>query len=76
MYACVVDTFEDSKIYTRTCSLSGRLFIIATPVGNLGDLSERAKQALESADLILAEDTRVTIKLINHLGLKLSLIHI
>lgn len=50
--------------------MSGRLFIIATPVGNLGDLTERAKQALQSADLVLVEDTRVTIKLINHLGLK------
>ncbi|MBX9877380.1 MAG: 16S rRNA (cytidine(1402)-2'-O)-methyltransferase [Candidatus Obscuribacterales bacterium] len=53
--------------------MSGRLFIIATPVGNLGDLTERAKQALASADLILVEDTRVTIKLINHLGLKKKL---
>lgn len=53
--------------------MSGRLYIIATPVGNLGDLTERAKKALESADLILAEDTRVTIKLINYLGLKKKL---
>ncbi len=68
--ACVVDTFEDSEIYMETGKLSGRLFIIATPVGNLGDLTGRAKEALESADLILVEDTRVTIKLINHLGLK------
>jgi len=50
--------------------LSGRLFIIATPIGNLGDLTQRAKEALTESELILAEDTRVTIKLLNHLGLK------
>lgn len=50
--------------------MSGRLFIIATPIGNLNDLSLRTKEALDEAEIILAEDTRVTIKLLNHLELK------
>ena len=47
-----------------------RLMVVATPIGNLGDLTDRAREALASADLIAAEDTRVTMKLLNHLGLK------
>jgi 16S rRNA (cytidine1402-2'-O)-methyltransferase len=54
--------------------LSGRLFIIATPIGNLKDVTIRAREALSEADFVLAEDTRVTIKLLNHLGLKKKLI--
>lgn len=54
--------------------MSGRLFIIATPIGNLGDLTLRAREALSESDLILAEDTRVTIKLLNHLGLKKKMV--
>lgn len=46
------------------------LYIVATPIGNLGDLSPRAAAVLEAADFIAAEDTRVTLKLLNHLGLK------
>ncbi len=54
--------------------MSGRLFIIATPIGNLGDISERQKVCLSTCDLILAEDTRVTIKLLNHLGIKKQMV--
>lgn len=54
--------------------MSGRLFIIATPIGNLKDVTIRATEALSEADFVLAEDTRVTIKLLNHLGLKKKLI--
>ncbi len=50
--------------------MSGRLFIIATPIGNLKDISSRTKEALIESDLLLAEDTRVTIKLLNHLQIK------
>ncbi len=50
--------------------MSARLFIIATPIGNLGDLTPRAKEALEESEVVLAEDTRVTIKLLNHFGIK------
>ncbi|MFP6678579.1 MAG: 16S rRNA (cytidine(1402)-2'-O)-methyltransferase [Dehalococcoidia bacterium] len=46
----------------------GTLFIIGTPIGNLGDLSPRAADTLRSVDLIVAEDTRVTRKLLNHLN--------
>src|SRR5690349_14882924 len=42
------------------------LYVVATPIGNLGDLSPRAAETLRDADLILAEDTRVTGKLLAH----------
>jgi len=54
--------------------LSARLFIISTPIGNLKDISTRVKEALESANVVLAEDTRVSLKLLNHLDLKKKLI--
>ena len=47
----------------------GRLVIIATPIGNLGDMSPRAIESLKACDLILAEDTRQTKKLLSHFGL-------
>lgn len=50
--------------------MSGRLYVVGTPIGNLGDFSPRAAQVLADADFIAAEDTRVTLKLLNHLGLK------
>lgn len=50
--------------------MAGTLYLVATPIGNLGDLSPRAAQTLAEADFIAAEDTRVTVKLLNHLGLK------
>src|SRR5919107_5726253 len=46
------------------------LYVVATPIGNLGDLSARAADVLRRADLILAEDTRVTGKLLAHIGTK------
>ncbi|MEO9601314.1 16S rRNA (cytidine(1402)-2'-O)-methyltransferase [Parasphingorhabdus sp.] len=46
------------------------LYIVATPIGNLGDLSRRAEEILGIADIILVEDTRVTGKLLNHIGKK------
>ena len=50
--------------------MSGTLYLVATPIGNLGDFSPRAMETLENADFIAAEDTRVTMKLLNFLGLK------
>ena len=47
-----------------------KLYVVGTPIGNLGDLSARAVQTLETCDFIAAEDTRVTLKLLNHLGIK------
>ncbi len=48
----------------------GKLMIVGTPIGNLGDFSPRALQALADCDFIAAEDTRVTVKILNHFGLK------
>jgi 16S rRNA (cytidine1402-2'-O)-methyltransferase len=53
--------------------LAPGLHIVATPIGNLGDLSARAADTLRRADLILAEDTRVTAKLLNHIGHKAAM---
>lgn len=48
----------------------GKLYITATPIGNLGDMSPRAVQVLKDADLIAAEDTRNTLKLLNHFDIR------
>ncbi|MEX2298269.1 MAG: 16S rRNA (cytidine(1402)-2'-O)-methyltransferase [Dongiaceae bacterium] len=49
---------------------TGTLAIVATPIGNLGDITKRAIETLAAADLVLCEDTRVTGRLLAHLGLK------
>jgi 16S rRNA (cytidine1402-2'-O)-methyltransferase len=54
-------------------SLRPGLYVVATPIGNLGDLSARAADTLRNCDLILAEDTRVTGKLLAHIGAKSSM---
>lgn len=51
-------------------AMSGKLYIVGTPIGNLGDLSARAIDVLKNADFIAAEDTRVALKLLNYLNLK------
>jgi len=50
------------------------LYIIGTPIGNLGDLSYRAAETLRSVDLVACEDTRQTLKLLNHLGIRVPLL--
>ena len=50
--------------------MSGILYLVPTPIGNLGDISQRMADTLSGADFIAAEDTRVTVKLLNHLGIK------
>ena len=54
--------------------MAGMLYLVPTPIGNLGDISPRCRETLEAADFIAAEDTRVTLKLLNHLGIKKSLV--
>ena len=51
-------------------SRSGRLLVVGTPIGNLGDLSPRATAALRDSDLVVAEDTRVAARLLSSLGLR------
>lgn len=50
--------------------MAGTLYLVATPIGNLGDFSPRAVETLEKSDFIAAEDTRVSAKLLNHFGIK------
>ena len=54
--------------------MAGMLYLVPTPIGNLGDISVRCRETLEQADFIAAEDTRVTLKLLNYLGIKKSLV--
>lgn len=54
--------------------MSGKLYLVGTPIGNLGDFSPRAAQALRDADFIAAEDTRVTMKLLNHFDMRKPLV--
>ncbi|HOE13413.1 MAG TPA: 16S rRNA (cytidine(1402)-2'-O)-methyltransferase [Candidatus Saccharicenans sp.] len=55
-------------------SQKGRLFVVSTPIGNLEDISQRARRVLGEVEAIACEDTRQTIKLLNFLGLKKRLI--
>lgn len=50
--------------------MSGKLYVVGTPIGNLGDFSPRAVETLRQVDFIAAEDTRVTVKLLNHFEIK------
>lgn len=52
----------------------GTLYIVGTPIGNLNDLSDRVKDVLAKADILLVEDTRVSAKLLNHLDLKKQMV--
>ncbi|MGM9522408.1 MAG: 16S rRNA (cytidine(1402)-2'-O)-methyltransferase [Oscillospiraceae bacterium] len=54
--------------------MSGKLYLVGTPIGNLGDISPRAAETLADVDFIAAEDTRVTMKLLSHLGIKKPLV--
>ena len=54
--------------------MPGKLYLVGTPIGNLGDISPRALRTLEEADFIAAEDTRVTLRLLNHFNIKKPLV--
>ena len=54
--------------------MSGTPYLVATPIGNLGDFSPRAAETLGAVDFIAAEDTRVSVKLLNHFQIKKPLV--
>ena len=54
--------------------MAGILYLVPTPIGNLSDISQRCRETLEQADFIAAEDTRVSLKLLNHLGIRKPLV--
>src|SRR3990167_7341293 len=56
--------------------MAGKLSIVATPIGNLGDITFRALWNLKECDAIYAEDTRVTLKLLNHYGVRKSVLRL
>ncbi|MCB2262454.1 MAG: 16S rRNA (cytidine(1402)-2'-O)-methyltransferase [Candidatus Thiosymbion ectosymbiont of Robbea hypermnestra] len=57
----------------RHSNISGTLYVVATPIGNLGDMSARARRVLAQVDLIAAEDTRHTRRLLTHFGIRAEL---
>ena len=54
--------------------MAGMLYLVPTPIGNLSDISARCRKTFEEADFIAAEDTRVTLKLLNYLEIKKPLV--
>lgn len=68
--ACREVIFNAMPLFQMDQSLPPGLYIVATPIGNLGDMTSRAADTLRRADLILAEDKRVTAKLLAHVGAK------
>ncbi len=70
----MTDSSRASDVVAPEARAQGRLIVVSTPIGNLEDLSPRARRAFEEADLIACEDTRHTGRLLTHLGLRKSLV--
>lgn len=65
-----INTIQSNRLlHNRTIENNARFFLVSTPIGNLGDLSFRAKMILQECDLILCEDTRVSAKLLSTYGI-------
>ena len=67
------DLFDSDPLTSSDTQSGGQLHIVATPIGNLGDISHRALQVLARVDVILAEDTRHSKRLLNHYGISTRL---
>jgi len=69
-----MSTKGDCHLLLRYNEKMAKLYIVGTPIGNLGDISFRAVETLKSADLVACEDTRRTLKLLTHLGIRVKML--
>lgn len=77
MFGTAADTLENYRKYTEWVfreDIMGTLYVVGTPIGNMDDVTFRQLKVLESVDFIIAEDTRVTLKLLNRYEIKKTLV--